>query len=93
MVRWNNKEKHYVFCMMFRTLVFNQRTIRICKWLFLCGTIFNKNVNLIGVLRHWSGNNVQSYHVIAKFDNTDVFEMYKQQFARMRAYVVKHELV
>ena len=28
MVRWNNKEKHYVFCMMFRTLVFNQRAIR-----------------------------------------------------------------
>ena len=28
MVRWNNKEKHYVFCTMFRTLVFNQRAIR-----------------------------------------------------------------
>ena len=60
---------------------------------YLCGTIFNKIVNLIGVRRHWTGKNVQRYHVIAKFDSADVFEMYKQQFAQMRAYVVKHKLV
>ena len=60
---------------------------------YLRGSIFNKIVNLIGVRRHWTGKNVQRYHVIVKFDNTNVFEMYKQQFARMRAYVVKHKLV
>ena len=60
---------------------------------YLRGSIFNKIENLIGVRRHWTGKNVQRYHVIAKFDSTDVFEMYKQQFARMRAYVVKHKLV
>lgn len=28
MIKWNNKEKFYVFCQMAKTLMFNQRAIK-----------------------------------------------------------------
>ena len=28
MIKWNNKEKFYVFCQMAKTLMFNQRAVK-----------------------------------------------------------------